>query len=327
LKSWGLYRRDERSTRALFSSHPSYYFSVPLIECVPNISEGRRRDVIDACASAVGRAASLLDVSSDATHHRSVLTFAGSRPEVEAAARALFEVALPAIDVRRHDGQHPRVGAVDVMPLVPLGDSTMEECVELARAIAGDVARRFDVPVYLYEQASRPGVYRRLEDIRRGGLSALAARMAEPAWRPDFGPMVPHPTAGVSVVGARPPLIAYNVELATPRIGVAQTIARSVRQNSGGLPAVKAIAIPLPDREAVQVSMNLTDYRTTSIAEAFGAVEAEAQRLGVAVLGSELVGLAPAAALTPEIAARVRLRDFNEERMILERRLDAVRSR
>jgi glutamate formiminotransferase len=267
----------------------------------------------------------LLDVSSDATHHRTVLTFAGSRSEVEAAALALFEAALPTIDVRHHDGEHPRVGAVDVMPMVPLGESTMEECVEVARAIAADVARRFDVPVYLYEKASPPGVYRRLEDIRRGGLSALARRMAEPAWRPDFGPAAPHPTAGVSVIGARPPLIAYNVELATNRIGVAQAIARSVRQNSGGLPAVKAIAVPLANRDVVQVSMNLVDYQTTSIADAFGAVEAHAHRLGVAVLGSELVGLAPALALTPEIAARVKLRDFSEERMILERRLAAVR--
>ena len=315
------------STGAAHSCRTGVLCVVPLFECVPNISEGRRPAVVDACAAAVGRIASLLDVTSDSAHHRSVLTFAGERAEVHAAALSLFEAALPVIDVRRYDGQHPRVGAVDVMPFIPLGETTMENCVDLAQAVAEIVARRFDVPVYLYERASRPGAFRRLEEIRRGGLARLSARMTEVEWRPDFGPSRPHPTAGVSVIGARPALIAYNVELATSRLSVAQAIARSVRQSSGGLPGVKAIGIELQGRGIVQVSMNLTDYRTTSIEEAFGAVEANATRLGVGVLESELVGLAPAEALTPEIAARVRLRDFNEERMILERRLAAVRSR
>ena len=300
---------------------------MPLIECVPNISEGRQPAVVDACVAAVGRFASLLDVTSDSAHHRSVLTFAGESTELQAAALALFEAALPVIDVHRYDGQHPRVGAVDVMPFVPLGETSMESCADLARTVADTVARRFDIPIYLYERASRPGAYRRLEEIRRGGLAGLSARMTEAAWRPDFGPSRPHPTAGVSVIGARPALIAYNVELATSRLSVAQAIARSVRQSAGGLPGVKAIGIELPSRGIAQVSMNLTDYRTTSIGEAFAAVELNATRLGVGVLASELVGLAPAEALTPEIAARVRLRDFNEERMILERRLAAVRSR
>jgi glutamate formiminotransferase len=304
----------------------SYYSLVSLIECVPNISEGQKTDVVAQCARAVERFASLLDVTSDPAHHRSVLTFAGEPPEVRRAALSLFEAALTAVDLRHHQGQHPRVGVVDVMPFVPLGDTSMEACIDLARWVAEMVAGQFNVPVYLYEQASRPGVYRRLEEIRRGGLAALAERMTEPAWRPDFGPALPHPTAGVSVIGARRPLIAYNVELATDRLSVARAIARQIRQSSGGLPAVKAIGVALGDRGIVQVSMNLTDYRTTSITEAFDAVEANAQRLGVSVLASELVGLAPAAALTSEIAAQVRLRNFNEERMILERRLAAVRN-
>jgi glutamate formiminotransferase len=308
-----------------YQTYPSYYFSVSLIECVPNVSEGRRTDVVAQCAAAAGRFASLLDVTSDPAHHRSVLTFAGERQQVHSAALSLFEAALPAIDIRHHEGQHPRVGAVDVMPFVPLGETSMDLCVDLARSVATAVAERFNVPVYLYERASRPGVYRRLEEIRRGGLAALAARMNSTAWRPDFGPVVPHPTAGVSIIGARLPLIAYNVELASDQLDVARAIAREIRQSSGGLPAVKAIGVALADRGIVQVSMNLTDYRTTSIVEAFDAVEANARRRGVSVLASELVGLAPAAALTSRIAARVQLRGFDEERMILERRLAAAR--
>ena len=296
-----------------------------LIECVPNISEGRRPEVVDRCAAAIGAAASLLDVTSDRVHHRSVLTFAGEPAAVRTAALALFDVALATIDLRRHQGEHPRVGAVDVVPFVPLGDTTMDECVELAHSLGETVADRFGLPVYLYERASRPGAYRRLEEIRRGGLPALAARMSGAGWRPDFGPPLPHPTAGVTVIGARPPLVAYNVELATDHLEIARAIARAVRQSSGGLPAVKAIGIALADRGIVQVSMNLTDFRTTSITEAFDAVDAGARARGVSVIGSELIGLAPAAALTPNVAAHVRLRDFDEQRMVLERRLATVR--
>lgn len=297
---------------------------MPLIECVPNISEGRRRDVVDSCADAIRGFARLLDVTSDDAHNRSVLTFAGNSEAVQSAAFALFEAALPVIDVRRHRGEHPRVGAIDVMPFVPLQGTSMEMCAGLAREVGQTVAARFALPVYLYEQASRPGRYRRLEEVRRGGLEGLAARMTTAAWRPDFGPSVPHPTAGVAVIGAREPLIAYNVELATDKLEVAKAIARSVRESSGGLPFLKALGIPLADRGIVQVSMNLTDFRRTSITAAFDAVLMHARAHGVAVTGSELIGLAPAAALTPSIAAHVKLRDFDEDRMVLERRIAAT---
>jgi glutamate formiminotransferase len=319
------YKSNDAIARSWDPSYLTYHLPVSLIECIPNISEGRRSDIVDRCATAVGTSASLLDVTSDPAHNRSVLTFAAEPSALRDAVLALFEAALSAIDLRYHQGEHPRVGAVDVVPFVPLAPTPMGACVELARSVAETVACRFALPVYLYENASRTGAIRRLEEIRRGGLSGLAKRMSQPDWHPDFGPSSPHATAGVTVIGARPPLVAYNVELATDRLEVARAIARSVRQSSGGLPAVKAIGVALADRGIVQVSMNLTDFRTTSITQAFDAVEAGARNHGVAVQASELIGLAPAAALTSAIAAHVRLRDFDADRMILERRLKAVR--
>jgi glutamate formiminotransferase len=298
---------------------------MPLIECVPNVSEGQRAAVIDACAAAItGAGVSLLDVSADPSHNRSVYTFAGEASALQAAVLALFDTAVDAIDLRQHLGEHPRIGAVDVVPFVPLGGATMDDCVRLSNQVADAVAHRHQVPIYLYEAASRRGHTRRLEDIRRGGLSGLGARMRTPGWAPDFGPLHPHPTAGVSVVGARRPLIAFNVDLATDRLAVAKEIARIVRQSSGGLPCVKAIGLTLGERGLVQVSMNLTDFERTSMIDAFDAVRYEAERRGVQVLGSELVGLAPAAALSASIAARVRLRDFSPDR-ILENKLRVSR--
>jgi glutamate formiminotransferase len=295
---------------------------VPWLECVPNVSEGRRADVVEACSSAIREHAALLDVTADPAHHRSVFTFAGTAPALRAAVLALFDAALRHIDLRTHAGAHPRVGAVDVVPFVPLEGATMQDAVDLAVTVAREVAERFHVPVFLYEQASVGR--RRLEEIRRGGLSGLAARMSAAEWRPDFGPARPHPTAGVSVIGARAPLIAYNVELGTGQLKVAAAIARAVRESAGGLPALKAIGVPLAHRGTVQVSMNLTDHTTTSLVQAFDAVVREAARIGVPVLASELIGLAPAAALTADVAAHIRLAGFDPDRMILERRLSAA---
>ena len=221
---------------------PAYIFPVPLIECVPNISEGRRLEVVGRCATEVAKRARLLDVTSDGAHNRSVLTFAAEPDALRNALLALYEVALSAIDLRHHQGAHPRVGAVDVAPFVPLGDLGMDVCVELARSLGAAVAHRFALPVYLYEDASPPGTIRRLEEIRRGGLASLSARMSQPGWRPDFGPSLPHPTAGVTVVGARPPLVAYNVELATDRLDVASAIARD--------PCDRALADCRPSRRS-----------------------------------------------------------------------------
>jgi glutamate formiminotransferase len=283
---------------------------VASIACVPNVSEGRRRSVIDRLAAAIEAVpgVSLLDYSADVSHNRSVFTFIGSAAAVEQAVVALYERAVADIDLRTHRGVHPRMGAVDVVPFVPLGDETMAACVSVSRSAAAAVASRFRVPVYLYEESATRPERRNLEAIRRGGFEGLAARMSLPEWAPDFGPPTPHPTAGASAVGARPPLIAFNVNLATDRVDLAQAIAQTVRHSSGGLPFVKAMGVRLDDRGIVQVSMNLTNYRRTSMRQAFDAVRGEAIRLGVEVLESEVIGTVPPDALSDEDGAALRLR-------------------
>lgn len=294
---------------------------MPLIECVPNVSEGRRREVVDEVASAI-RATSgvtLADYSADAAHNRSVYTFAGDPEAIQTAVLALVACAVGAIDLRNHSGEHPRFGAVDVVPFVPLEGATMADCIAAAERIGHLVADRFQVPVYLYEHAARAPSRRNLADIRRGGFERLAARMAA-GFTPDFGPPAPHPTAGACALGARPLLIAFNVNLATDKIEVAMAVARTVRERDGGLPFVKALGLRLPDRGMVQVSMNLTNVEATSLDRAFDAVQREAQRYGVMVADSEIVGLAPAAALTAATASHIRLAgDWTNK--ILERRL------
>ena len=293
-----------------------------VIECIPNVSEGRRLDRIAGMGDALAHVPGLqlLDTSSDPSHNRSVFTFAGASPAIEMAVMALFERAVADIDLRTHRGEHPRLGAVDVVPLVPLADVTMADCVALAKTIGKAIAARFEVPVYLYEEASTNPARKHLEDIRRGGFEGLHAKMSQAAWAPDFGPAVPHPTAGATAVGARRALIAYNINLATDRIDIAREIARRVRHSGGGLPHVKALGISLPERGLVQVSMNLTNYEETPIAQVFDAVKREAARHGVRVAESELVGLIPAAALAHTTPADVGLMGFTEGQ-ILENRL------
>jgi glutamate formiminotransferase len=295
-----------------------------VIESIPNISEGRRAAVIADIADAVRRApgARLLDVTSDPDHHRSVFTLAGSADAVERAILELIARAVAAIDLRTHRGVHPRIGAVDVVPFVPLEGATMAECVVLARRIGEQIAGRFGIPVFLYEAAAANPGRARLEHIRRGGLAALARRMTTSEWAPDFGPAAPHPTAGVTVVGARPPLIAYNINLASTDLAAARAIAAAVRERDGGLPFVKALGLRLEERGAVQVSMNLTDYTRTSIPQVFGAVSAEAARRGLTVLDSEIVGLVPRAAIAGIATRDVGLRTFRDDQ-VLESRLDA----
>jgi glutamate formiminotransferase len=295
---------------------------VPIIECVPNISEGRRADVVAGIVDAVRRVqgARLLDHSSDASHNRSVITMAGDAASLKAAVLALFEAAVAAIDLRTHAGEHPRMGAVDVVPFVPIEDVTMEECVALAKDTARRVAERFAVPVYLYEEASSNPLRKNLEDIRRGEFEGLAAKMPSDGWAPDFGPRTPHPSAGASVIGARMPLIAYNINLNTDRLEVAKKIAAAVRFSSGGFRFVKAMGVTLADRNIVQVSMNLTNYEKTPILRVFEAVKREAERYGVSVLESEIVGLVPSAALVDLAVSTLQLADFKRSQ-ILEHRL------
>jgi glutamate formiminotransferase len=291
---------------------------MPLIECVPNVSEGRRADVIAALAAAIaGSGVLLLDQSSDPSHNRTVYTFAGEPAPVQEAVVRLFAAAVAAIDLRHHEGVHPRIGAVDVVPFVPLTGATMEGCVALSRDTAALVANRFGVPMFLYEESAATEERRNLADIRRGGLNGLASRMQQPAWRPDFGPDRPHPGAGATAIGARPVLIAYNVNLASNRLGVAKRIASAIRASSGGLSHVKAMGVQL-EHGIVQVSMNLTSYRETSMMTVFDAIAREAAGDGIRVLESEIIGLVPADALPPDAKRRLRLRDAN---VVLEERL------
>ena len=293
-----------------------------VIECVPNVSEGRRPEIVAAMADAI-RAVNgvrLLDHSSDASHHRSVFTLAGDAAGVERAVLALFERAVADVDLRTHRGEHPRMGAVDVVPFVPIEGVTMAECVALARKVGAEVADRFKVPVYLYEEASSHPGRRNLEDIRRGEFEGLAAKMATEGWAPDFGPAAPHPSAGATVIGARMPLIAYNINLATDRLDVAKKIAAAIRQSSGGYRFVKAMGITLEERGIVQVSMNLTNYEKTPIFRVFETVKREAERYGVAVLESEIVGLVPSAALNAAAEFYLQIAGFNPDQ-ILENKL------
>lgn len=292
-----------------------------IIECVPNISEGRRPEVLNACADAI-RAAGvrLLDVKPDATHNRAVYTFAGDAGAVRAAVLALFDAAVARIDLRTHKGEHPRMGAVDVVPFIPIEGATMADCVALAEDVGSAVSRAHGLPVFLYEEAAKSTSRRNLEDIRRGEFEGLAAKLKQPQWAPDFGPAAPHPSAGASVVGARMPLIAYNINLATDRIDVARRIATAVRHSSGGLRYVKAMGVALADRGIVQVSMNLTNYQKTPIHRVFDLVKREAERYGVSVLESEIVGLIPAAALTASAAWYLQIDSFTDQQ-VLETRL------
>ena len=292
--------------------------TVPIIECVPNISEGRRPLVIAQIVEAVRRVpgARLLDWSSDTAHNRSVLTLAGDAAALKAAVLVLFEHSVAAIDLRTHSGEHPRLGAVDVVPFVPIEGVTMDDCVAVAKDTARSVAERFEVPVYLYEEASSNPLRKNLEDIRRGEFEGLPAKMASDGWTPDFGPLTPHPTAGASVIGARMPLIAYNINLNTDRLEVAKKIAAAVRFSSGGFRFVKAMGITLADRNIVQVSMNLTNFEKTPILRVFEAVKREADRYGVSVLESEIVGLVPAAAMLDVAVSTLQLTAFSRDQVL-----------
>ena len=298
-----------------------------LVECVPNVSEGRRADVIAAIAASIAApGVHLLDQSSDPSHNRSVYTFAGEASAVRDAAQRLVETAIGSIDLRTHEGVHPRIGAVDVVPFVPLDGTDMDECVRLAKDVARSVSDKFGLPVFLYEEAAATDERRNLADVRRGGLNGLAHRMKQPEWRPDFGPDRPHPSAGATAIGARQILIAYNINLASNRTSVAKRIASVIRTSNGGLPFLKAMGVQLEHRGIVQVSMNLTNYKETSMTAVFDAVAREASADGVRILESEIVGLVPADALPPDPARRLKVRKEDLDR-VLEERLEKEEGR
>jgi len=270
-----------------------------LVECVPNFSEGRRPEVIDAIAARVSHTPEvhLLDRTSDVDHNRSVLTFAGPAEAVTAAMEAALSEAIERIDMNEHAGQHPRLGAVDVIPFVPLGDTTMDECVDLARGFGKRIAERFDLPVYLYARAASRPERVSLPDIRRPQFEGLRDLLSTPEYEPDFGPARLHPTAGAVVVGARPFLIAYNINLDTADVELAKRIAKQVRESSGGLPRVQAMGLYLDDLQCAQVSMNLLDFSVTPMWKVWETVRDAAEQENVALAESELIGLCPIQAL------------------------------
>ena len=270
-----------------------------LVESVPNFSEGRRIEVVDKLVAAVERVpgAYLLDRTSDASHNRSVLTLAGEPAPILEALERTVAVAIAEIDMESHSGEHPRIGAVDVVPFVPLAGSSMADCIELARVFGARVAERFGMPVYLYGEAATGPSRKRLADVRRGQYEGLRTLIGEPGREPDFGPTRLHASAGAMAVGARPFLIAYNINLESRDLELAKRIARRIRESSGGLPRVQANGFWIEELNRAQVSMNLLDYRTTPIWLVWEAVRAEAAEDGVHLAESELIGLAPLGAL------------------------------
>jgi glutamate formiminotransferase / formiminotetrahydrofolate cyclodeaminase len=297
-----------------------------IVECVPNFSEGRRIEVVDAIVNAMTSVPNvyLLGREMDADHNRAVITLVGSPESISDAAILGVEAAVQRIDLTKHTGEHPRLGAADVIPFVPIRGVSLAECVEIAKRVGREIASRFKVPVYLYEAAATRPERRNLENIRRGQFEVLRNEIATNADRaPDFGEARIHPTAGATVVGARKPLIAYNINLNTSDVSVAKEIAKRVRFSSGGLPYVKAMGVLLKDRNQAQVSMNLTDFEQTPVELVFETVRTEAERYGVSIAGSEIVGLIPEKAIEQTFEFYLRVENFKPE-MILENRLEDV---
>jgi glutamate formiminotransferase / formiminotetrahydrofolate cyclodeaminase len=299
-----------------------------IVECVPNFSEGRRPEVIDAIVQAITSVKDvyLLDREMDADHNRAVITIVGPPETIGEAAVRGVEEAAKHIDLTKHQGAHPRMGATDVVPFIPIRGVTLDDCVMIARTVGKQIAEKFQIPVYLYEAAATKPERTNLENIRRGQFEGIRDEIAtNPARMPDFGEARVHPTAGATVVGARKPLIAYNVNLNTPDVDVAKKIAKRIRFSTGGFRFVKGMGLLLKERNIAQVSMNLTDYEQTSVELVFETVKREAERFGVSVAGSEIVGLIPQKALEQAAEYFLRVENFKPQ-MILENRLSEVMS-
>jgi glutamate formiminotransferase len=294
-----------------------------IVECVPNFSEGRRKEVVDAIAAAIASVPKvrLLDQEMDANHNRCVITFVGDRASVAEGAIAGARKAVELIDMNAHRGEHPRIGALDVLPFVPISGVTMADCAELARAVGRRLAEELDIPVYLYAAAATRSDRKILANVREGEYEGLKAEIeTNPDRAPDFGPRRMHPTAGATAVGARPVLIAWNVNLATNDLHLAKRIAKEIRESDGGFPGVQARGFALADKGIVQVSMNTLDYRTTSLVRTFQAIRAKAQAAGVDVAETEIIGLIPLDALVDGAKEYFRLTGLRREQ-ILETRL------
>lgn len=288
------------------------------MECVPNFSEGRDLQKIEKIANAFrGKTGvKLLDYSSDPDHNRSVITAAGEPQALKKAVIEAIGIAVELIDLTVHRGQHPRMGAVDVVPFIPLRNATMEEAIALSKSVAREVGERFNLPVFLYEKSASASHRENLANVRSGQFEGLPGKMLQPGWKPDFGPGTPHPTAGAVAIGARMPLIAYNVNLGTESLEIANAIARKVRYIGGGLRYCKAMGVALRERGITQVSMNLTDYTRTAIYQAQEMVRMEAKRYGVPVVGAEVIGLVPMEALANSAAYYLGIENFSMDQVL-----------
>lgn len=289
-----------------------------IVESAPNFSEGRREEIVrEIIAQAEGiQDVWILDWSMDADHNRSVVTLVGSpEPLLEALFR-MTKKAAEVIDMRTHKGEHPRMGATDVIPLVPVMNVTMEECVELSKKLGKRIGEELKIPVFLYERSATAPHRENLADIRKGEFEGFFEKIKDPMWKPDFGPDEVHPTAGVTAVGAREFLIAFNVNLGTTRLEVAEKIAKAVRHISGGYRYVKAIAVDLKEKGMVQVSMNMTNYKKSPLFRVFETIKREAERYGVPVVGTEIIGMVPLQAMLEVAQFYLQLDDFNANRII-----------
>jgi glutamate formiminotransferase len=289
-----------------------------IIECVPNFSEGRNSEKIETIVAPFRgtKGVKLLDYQTDADHNRMVVTVVGEPDALKAAVIEAVGCAIDVIDMRTHQGQHPRMGATDVVPFIPIKKVSMEEAVAFSKEVARETAEKHSLPIYLYEKSASRPERQNLAHIRKGQFEAMAEKIKQPEWKPDFGPQKIHPRAGVTAMGARMPLVAYNVNLDSSNFEIADEIAKRVRHISGGLRYCKGIGIELKDRGQVQVSMNMTDYTRTALYRVFELIKIEARRYGVNVIGSEIVGLVPMEALIDTAAYYLGLENFTMEQVL-----------
>jgi len=295
-----------------------------ILESVPNYSVGNDEEVIEKIITPFreNEGVNLLDYSADPDHNRLVVTNVGGAEDLFEATLESIGIAIEKIDMNEHSGEHPRMGATDVVPFTPVRGVTMTEAIELAKKLAKEAAERFDLPIYLYEEAATRPERRDLSEIRRGEFEGFPEKIKKQNWKPDFGPERVHPTAGVTAIGARKPLVAFNVNLKTDDLTIAEAVAKKVRHSSGGLRYCKAMGVDLEGKDAVQVSMNMTDYINTSLQQAFELIRVEAERHGVDILESEIVGLVPSGALIDVAEHYLKLRDFSSDQIIENRLLE-----
>ncbi|MBR4862090.1 MAG: glutamate formimidoyltransferase [Firmicutes bacterium] len=291
-----------------------------IIESIPNISEGRNQEVIEACVDQIRTTpgCTLLNYSSDPNHNRTVITYIGDAKGVEEASVKLAKKAVELIDLTKHEGEHPRMGCVDVMPFVPIKEATNDECIELSHRVGSRIAEEADLPVFLYELSAQKPARKNLATVRKGQFEGMAEKVQQEEWEPDFGGRRIHPTGGVVAVGARPPLVAYNLNLNTSDVSIASAIAKIIREKDGGLNNVKAMGFMLEDRNIAQVSINMTDFRVTPLYRVTEMVKMEAARYGVQVIGSEVIGLCPMKALIDSAEYYLQIENFDFENQVLE---------